>query len=65
MERSDMMDTKQFQSLMEELKVIKKLLIANLYASGLDSKDLDKIIGMGDANIRKLLSRKKIKKVSE
>jgi len=55
------MDSKQFQELMKELKLIRKLLIAYMYSKGIDSKELDKLTNMGSANIRGLVSRKKVK----
>jgi hypothetical protein len=54
------MEKGQFENLMNELKIIKKLLTASLYRLGISSKDLDKITGMGAGNIRNLVSKKKI-----
>ena len=54
------MEKRQFEDLMNELKIIKKLLTASLYSSGISSEDLDKITGMGASNIRHLVSKKKL-----
>lgn len=55
------MDNKQFDDLIKELKLIRKLLTAFMYSKGIDSGDLHKLTNMGSANIRGLISRKKIK----
>lgn len=62
MVKSDMMDTKQYDALMKELKVIRKLLAASLYASGVDGDDIHKITGMGTSDIKSLISLKKMRK---
>lgn len=55
------MEEQQFKELMKELKIIKKLLTASLYSSDVPSEDLSKITGMDAGDIRKLISKKKIK----
>jgi hypothetical protein len=55
------MEEKQFKELVKELKIIKKLLTASLYSSDVSSEDLSKITGMDAGDIRKLISKKKIK----
>jgi len=55
------MEAKQYQEIIKELKLIRKLLTAYMYSAGIDSTDLDKITSMGSANIRGLVSRKKVK----
>jgi hypothetical protein len=52
-----------FDALIKELKIIKKLLIANLYASGISSEELSEISGMDSGDIRKMVSKKKVKGV--
>jgi hypothetical protein len=56
------MEKQQFEDLMKELKIIKKLLTANLYKSGVSSESLDKITGMGAGNIRNLILKRKATK---
>ncbi len=56
------MEKKQFESLIKELKIIKKLLIANLYVSNISSEDLSKMTGMDSGDIRKLVSKRKVKR---
>ena len=55
------MEKKQFSMIIKELKVIKKLLTADLYAKNISSKDLSKITGMDSGDIRKLISKRKMK----
>lgn len=55
------MEKKQFNMIIKELKVIKKLLTADLYAQNISSKDLSKITGMDSGDIRKLISKRKMK----
>ena len=57
------MDKKQFESLMKELKIVKKLLTAGLYSSNVPDEDLSKITGMDRGDIRKLVSKRKMKGV--
>ncbi len=55
------MEKKEVEFLMKELKIVKKLLTAGLYIQGASSEDLNKLTGMGSANIRGLVSRKRTK----
>jgi hypothetical protein len=55
------MNDSQFKQFMKELKIVKKLLIASLYSSGISSENLAKVSGMDSADIRKLISKRKIK----
>ena len=55
------MESKQYENILNELKIIRKLLAANLYAFGVDSEDVGNISGMNSTDIRKLLSKRKIK----
>ena len=48
-------------AVLEELIVIKKLLVVMLYAAGIPSEEIDKVAKMGAANIRALCSKKKAK----
>lgn len=61
MEKSDIMEKKQFEELMNELKTIRKLLVADLYRNGVDSVELGKLTGMSHGNIRAMISKKKAK----
>lgn len=53
------MERKQYENLMKELRIMKKLLTASLYANNISSDDLSKITGMDAADIRKLVSKRK------
>jgi hypothetical protein len=55
------MDKKQFDTLLKEIKIMKKLLIAGLYSSDVPDEDLSKITGMDAGDIRKLVSKRKMK----
>lgn len=55
------MENKQYENILNELKIIRKLLAANLYATGVDSGDIGKITGMNSADIRRLLSKRKMR----
>lgn len=55
------MDNKQQEKILNELKLIKKILAANLYVSGVDSADIGEIVGMDASDIRRLVSKRKMK----
>jgi hypothetical protein len=52
-------------SIDEELKKIKNLLILDLYSKGIPSGEIDKAVGMGAANIRRMFSKKNLKKMGK
>jgi hypothetical protein len=56
------MEHKDYNDMLNELRTIRKLLVANLYSNNVSSEDLDKITGMGATNIRKLVSKRKANK---
>lgn len=53
------MEPKQYENIAKELKIVKKLLTASLYANNVSSENLSKITGMDAADIRKLVSKRK------
>jgi len=55
------MEKEQFNTFMKELKIIKRLLTANLYASGVHPENISKITGMDPGDIKKLVSKRKMK----
>jgi hypothetical protein len=55
----------QSGEILKELKIIKKLLIATSYASGIPSEDLSKISGMDSGDIRKMVSKRKLKGIKD
>ena len=54
-----MVEKKQYENLLKELKIMKKLLTASLYVDDVSSENLSKITGMDAADIRKLVSKRK------
>ena len=51
--------------IVEELKKIKNLLILDLYSKEIPSGEIDKAVGMGAGNIRKMFSKKNLKKMEK
>ena len=47
--------------MMRELRIIKKLLVADMYANDVPSDSLSRITGMDAGDIRKLVSKRKSK----